>query len=69
MVREGAISLADIQRIVPSALGADMEPEMWSPPSLAKAEPALDLVKEEPAAEEPAGAETAVDLVKHDATE
>ncbi|PYI68685.1 threonylcarbamoyl-AMP synthase [Arthrobacter livingstonensis] len=31
VVREGAISLADIQRMVPSALGSEPEPEMWSP--------------------------------------
>jgi L-threonylcarbamoyladenylate synthase len=31
VVREGAISLAEIQRMVPSALGNDPEPEMWSP--------------------------------------
>lgn len=40
VVREGAISLADIQKIVPSALGSEPEPEMWAPPSLAKDEPA-----------------------------
>ncbi|MHA7269639.1 L-threonylcarbamoyladenylate synthase [Arthrobacter sp. HLT1-20] len=40
VVREGAISLAEIQKIVPSALGSEPEPEMWSPPSLAKDEPA-----------------------------
>lgn len=31
VVREGAISLAEIQRMVPSALGNEPEPEMWSP--------------------------------------
>ena len=40
VVREGAISLEEIQKIVPSALGSEPEPEMWSPPSLAKDEPA-----------------------------
>ncbi|POH74502.1 L-threonylcarbamoyladenylate synthase [Arthrobacter glacialis] len=40
VVREGAISLADIQKIVPSALGSEPEPEMWSPPNLTKDEPA-----------------------------
>lgn len=57
VVREGAISLADIKRLVPSALGADTEPEMWAPANLDKkdvntaesneaATPALDLSKE-----------------------
>ncbi|MEO6530930.1 MAG: L-threonylcarbamoyladenylate synthase [Specibacter sp.] len=40
VVREGAISLEDIQKIVPSALGSEPEPEMWSPQSLAKDETA-----------------------------
>ncbi|MGA7204192.1 MAG: L-threonylcarbamoyladenylate synthase [Specibacter sp.] len=31
VVREGAISLAEIQRMIPSALGNDPAPEMWSP--------------------------------------
>ncbi|RAN72607.1 threonylcarbamoyl-AMP synthase [Bacillus sp. SRB_336] len=31
IVREGAISLEQIQRMVPSALGSDAEPEMWQP--------------------------------------
>ncbi|MDO5751915.1 L-threonylcarbamoyladenylate synthase [Arthrobacter sp.] len=65
VVREGAISLADIQRIVPSALGADVEPEMWSPPGLVKEEPVGEPVADEPAEQAPA----ALDLVKHDATE
>lgn len=74
VVREGAISLAEIQRVVPSALGADVEPEMWSQPSLAKKEPAVELAKdvpavelamEEPAAEEPADEELAIDPAKN----
>ncbi|MDJ0313058.1 L-threonylcarbamoyladenylate synthase [Arthrobacter sp. H35-D1] len=77
VVREGAISLAEIQRVVPSALGADVEPEMWSPPSLAKEEPAVDLTKvqatadpvDEELAIDLAKAEPAVDLVKHDSAE
>ncbi|UIK87772.1 L-threonylcarbamoyladenylate synthase [Arthrobacter polaris] len=40
VVREGAISLADIKRIVPSALGAETEPEMWSPANLTEPEAA-----------------------------
>jgi tRNA threonylcarbamoyl adenosine modification protein (Sua5/YciO/YrdC/YwlC family) len=31
IVREGAISLDQIQRMVPSALGSEAEPEMWQP--------------------------------------
>jgi tRNA threonylcarbamoyl adenosine modification protein (Sua5/YciO/YrdC/YwlC family) len=31
IVREGAISLEQIQRMVPSALGSEAEPEMWQP--------------------------------------
>lgn len=42
VVREGAISLDEIKRIVPSTLGADAEPEMWQPPNLSKEEPAAD---------------------------
>lgn len=52
VVREGAISLAEIKQIVPSALGGDAEPEMWAPVNLAKevpaeeeAAPVLDLAK------------------------
>lgn len=36
VVREGAISLAEIQRMVPSALGKDAEPAMWEPVNLTK---------------------------------
>ena len=36
VVREGAISLEEIKRMVPSALGADVEPEMWQPANLTK---------------------------------
>lgn len=39
VVREGAISLAEIQRMIPSALGNVPEPEVWSPPSLEKTAP------------------------------
>lgn len=52
VVREGAITLAEIQTMIPSALGPDAEPEMWSPPSQAEAgtaaedaTPALNLDK------------------------
>lgn len=38
VVREGAISLAEIQRMIPSALGNEPEPEIWSPSSLEKTE-------------------------------
>ena len=51
VVREGAISLADIKRIVPSALGAETEPEMWSPANLTEPEAA------EPEAAEPEAAD------------
>lgn len=40
VVREGAISLAEIQRMIPSALGAEAEPQMWSPINLTKNQPA-----------------------------
>lgn len=36
VVREGAISLEEIKRMIPSALGADTEPVMWDAPSLTK---------------------------------
>ncbi len=36
VVREGAISLEEIQRMIPSALGRDVEPEMWAPVNLSK---------------------------------
>lgn len=39
VVREGAISLAEIQRMIPSALGPDVEPAMWEPVNLTKQEP------------------------------
>lgn len=52
VVREGAISLAEIQRIVPSALGADVEPAMWEPANLEKPAPeATEAVKDAEAAE------------------
>lgn len=38
VVREGAISLAEIQKIVPSALGNEPEPEMWSPSAVDQTE-------------------------------
>lgn len=51
VVREGAISLEQIQRMVPSALGPGAEPEMWEP---AVAEtPLVEPVAPEPAAVEP----------------
>ena len=53
VVREGAISLAAIQRMVPSALGNDPEPEMWEPaaePEVA-AEPETAEPAETPVAE------------------
>lgn len=39
VVREGAISLAEIQRMIPSALGPESEPAMWEPVNLSKSEP------------------------------
>lgn len=61
VVREGAISLEDIQKIVPSALGSEPEPEMWSPTSLAKDEPAETDVAAPETADEAA---PAIDLRK-----
>lgn len=55
VVREGAISLEEIKRIVPSALGGDAEPELWEP---------ANLVKDAPAEDEAA---PAIDLVTSDA--
>ncbi|MFQ4147310.1 L-threonylcarbamoyladenylate synthase [Arthrobacter sp. LAPM80] len=51
VVREGAISLAEIQRVIPSALGPEAEPEMWTPSNLSSEEPApaLDLTKKDDA--------------------
>ena len=46
VVREGALSLAEIQRIIPSALGPDVQPEMWEPANLTKQEPAADALAE-----------------------
>lgn len=60
VVREGAVSLEEIQRIIPSALGADVEPEMWSPVNLVKNDPVE-------AAEAAGEAVPAIDLVKKDA--
>jgi L-threonylcarbamoyladenylate synthase len=55
VVREGAISLEQIQRMVPSALGPGAEPEMWEP---AVAEtPAVEPVAPDPAAVEPVAPE------------
>jgi len=57
VVREGAISLEQIQRMVPSALGPGAEPEMWEP---AVAEtPLVEPVAPEPAAVEPVAPEPA----------
>lgn len=60
VVREGAVSLEEIQRMIPSALGADVEPEMWSPVNLVKNDPVE-------AAEAAGEAVPAIDLVKKDA--
>lgn len=62
VVREGAVSLEEIQRMIPSALGADVEPEMWSPVNLVKNDPVE-------AAEAAGEAVPAIDLVKKDAAE
>lgn len=59
VVREGAVSLEEIQRMIPSALGADVEPEMWSPVNLVKNDPVE-------AAEAAGEAVPAIDLVKKD---
>lgn len=79
VVREGAVSLEEIQRMIPSALGADVEPEMWSPVNLVKKDPVetaddaarvLNLGKDDDtgSANEPAGeAVPAIDQVKKDA--
>ncbi|AIY01056.1 hypothetical protein ART_1457 [Arthrobacter sp. PAMC 25486] len=42
VVREGAISLAEIKAIIPSALGPEAEPAMWEPANLTKHDPATD---------------------------
>lgn len=52
VVREGAISLEQIQRMIPSALGNEAEPEMWAPLNLEKSES-----ETEPADAAPADAE------------
>lgn len=57
VVREGAISLEEIQRMIPSALGADVEPEIWSPVNLTKNVPA-DTAEDAEAPEAPETAET-----------
>ncbi|SED93013.1 tRNA threonylcarbamoyl adenosine modification protein, Sua5/YciO/YrdC/YwlC family [Arthrobacter alpinus] len=36
VVREGAISLEEIKRMIPSVLGADVEPDVWEPANLSK---------------------------------
>ncbi len=36
VVREGAISLEEIKRMIPSVLAADAEPEVWAPVNLSK---------------------------------
>ena len=64
VVREGAISFEEIKRMIPSVLGADAEPEMWSPAteSPAAAEPAEEVpAADEPAATEPAATEPAAE--------
>lgn len=40
VVREGAISLEEIKRMIPSVLSADAEPEVWAPANLGKDAPA-----------------------------
>jgi tRNA A37 threonylcarbamoyladenosine synthetase subunit TsaC/SUA5/YrdC len=57
VVREGGISLTEIQRMVPSALGPDAEPEMWAPVNLTK--DAAPAPPAEAAAPEPAETEAA----------
>ena len=52
VVREGAISLEEIKKMIPSVLGADVEPEVWEPVNLTKSEePALKLEKTDEAEE------------------
>ncbi|WP_449373378.1 L-threonylcarbamoyladenylate synthase [Arthrobacter psychrolactophilus] len=54
VVREGAISLEEIKRMIPSVLGADVEPEIWEPVNLTKSdEPAISLEKSDEAEEAP----------------
>ncbi|PYI39706.1 threonylcarbamoyl-AMP synthase [Arthrobacter psychrolactophilus] len=38
VVREGAISLEEIKKMIPSVLGADVEPEVWEPVNLTKSD-------------------------------
>ncbi|WP_218711490.1 L-threonylcarbamoyladenylate synthase [Arthrobacter sp. BF1] len=74
VVREGAISLEEIQRMIPSALGRDVEPEMWAPVNLSKdatetAEaPADNEVPEdiEVLAVDAAAEELAIDVANHE---
>lgn len=69
VVREGAISLAEIQRMIPSALGPDMEPEMWAPVNLSKdATETVDESGVDAAVAEPAF-ETAAEDLPIDVTE
>ncbi|WP_104092423.1 L-threonylcarbamoyladenylate synthase [Arthrobacter sp. GMC3] len=67
VVREGAISLAEIQRMIPSALGNEPEPEIWSPPSLEKTEAevadAETAAEPEPEPEPAAATDTAAEPV------
>lgn len=80
VVREGAISLEEIQRMIPSALGRDVEPEMWAPVNLSKdatetaephadsevpADPDAPANSEVPAADAPAE-ELAIDVASHE---
>lgn len=74
VVREGAISLEEIQRMIPSALGRDVEPEMWAPVNLSKdatetAEAPADneapAVTEVPAVDA-AAEELAIDVANHE---
>jgi L-threonylcarbamoyladenylate synthase len=48
VVREGAISLEEIKRMIPSVLSADAEPEVWAPVNLSKADEATERSDEAP---------------------
>lgn len=74
VVREGAISLEEIQRMIPSALGRDVEPEMWAPVNLSKdatetaeapADNEVPAVTEVPAVDA-AAEELAIDVANHE---
>ena len=63
VVREGAISLEEIKKMIPSVLGADVEPEVWEPVNLTKSDVPAE------SAESAEDAAPALGLEKSDETE